>query len=176
MDIATQSEIFLRDAGYETWAWSNESHEATCFENATLIGFVHVFSTAEELLSIWESAQQNVLSSHSALLQAAGDKAWNVYSVFLSENGTKSEQREVERIEEDFSQTRKIARTNVRTQDDIERTLLLFTAVRTQSMLLNADFENRFRSRMKNVSEDVLTGFLGGGDADDVARMLLEKP
>src|SRR5688572_30903989 len=118
MDIATQAEIVLRGAGYETWPWTGVLPSVTCFENAALIGFVHVFSSADELLTHWEAAQQAVVSRHSAALRAAGAKAWNVYSVFLAENPAPTQQRAVERIEENFALTRKIARTGVRTQDD----------------------------------------------------------
>ena len=65
MDIATQTEIHLREAGYETWPWTSEDIAVTCFENAALIGFVHVFSSAEELLASWESNRVDVLSRES---------------------------------------------------------------------------------------------------------------
>lgn len=86
-----QSEIVLRDAGYETWRRSISSHAMTCFENVIIMGFVHVFSSARDLLERWESAQYIALSSHSMQLRMAGPKAWNVHSIFLAENGTKSE-------------------------------------------------------------------------------------
>ena len=176
MDIATQIETLLRGAGYETWPWTDETSAVTCFENAALIGFVHVFSSAEELLARWESAQHTVLSRHGEALRAAGAKAWNVYSVFLAEEGTHSEQRSVDRIEENFTLTRKIARAGVRTQDDVEHALQPLTTVKAQPVLSDTDFEDRLRSRLKDVSTDALAAFLGGGDAEEVARMLLEKP
>lgn len=176
MDIATQTEILLRGSGYETWPWTGEPPAVTCFENTAIIGFVHVFSSAEELLASWESAQHTVLSRYRAALRAAGAKAWNVYSVFLAEEGTQSEQRAVERIEENFALTRKIARVGVRTQDDVESALLPLTAVKTQPMLSDTDFKDRLRSRLKDVSADALAAFLGGGSAEEVARMLVEKP
>jgi len=98
MDIATQAEIVLREAGYDTWAWTGASTEVTCFENTAIIGFVHVFRSPDELLERWEAAQQVVLSRHSAALRSAGAKAWNVYSVLLAEEPTPSLQRAVERI------------------------------------------------------------------------------
>jgi hypothetical protein len=176
MDIATQTEILLRESGYETWLWTGEPAIVTCFENAAVIGFVHVFSSAEDLLASWEAAQRIVLSRHGPALRAAGAKAWNVYSVFLTEDGGQSERRKVERIEENFALTRKIARVGVRTQDDVERALLPLTAVKAQPLLSDTDFEDRLRSRLKDVSAEVLAAFLGGGDAEEVARMLVEKP
>lgn len=176
MDIATQAEVVLREAGYETWPWTGASPSVTCFENAALIGFVHVFSSADELLARWEAAQQAVLSRHSAALRAAGAKAWNVYSVFLAEEQAPTQQRAVERIEENFALTRKIARAGVRTQDDVERALLPLTAVKAQPILSDTDFQDRLRARLKDVSADVLTAFLGGTSAEEVAKILAEKP
>lgn len=176
MDIATQAEIVLRGAGYETWPWTGVSPAVTCFENAALIGFVHVFSSADELLARWETAQQAVLTRHSAALRAAGAKAWNVYSVFLAEEQAPTQQRAVERIEENFALTRKIARAGVRTQDDVERALLPLTAVKAQPILSDTDFQDRLRARLKDVSVDVLTAFLGANSAEEVAKILAEKP
>jgi hypothetical protein len=176
MDIATQAEIVLRGAGYETWPWTGASPAVTCFENAAVIGFVHVFSSADELLARWEVAQQAVLSRHSAALRAAGAKAWNVYSVFLAEEQAPTQQRAVERIEENFALTRKIARAGVHTQDDVESALLPLTAVKAQPILSDTDFQDRLRARLKDVSEDALTAFLGATSAEEVAKILAEKP
>ena len=172
MDTATQAEIILREAGYDTWLWTGASPAVTCFENAALIGFVHVFASAEELLASWETAQQAVLSRHTVALRAAGAKAWNVYSVFLTAEQASPQQRAIERIEEDFSLTRKIARTAVRTPDDLELALLPLTSVKAQPLLGDANFEARLRSRLKEVPPDALTAFLGETKADEVARIL----
>lgn len=176
MDIATQAEVLLRGAGYETWTWTGATPAVICFENAALIGFVHVFPTANDLLTRWQEAQTSALSRHGPALRAAGAKAWNVYSVFLTEEQTSIQQRAVERIEEDFTLTRKIVRAGVRTQDDLERTLLPLTAIRAQPLISETDFEDRLRSRLKNVSPDVLTAFLGPIPAEEVARILEDKP
>lgn len=176
MDIATQVEITLREAGFDTWPWSGATPAVICFENAALIGFVHVFASAGELLERWDANQTAALSRHSAALRAAGAKAWNVYSVFLTEDQAPMQQRAVERIEEDFALTRKIARTGVRTHEDLERALLPLTAVRAQPLMSDTDFEDRLRARLKDVSADVLTAFLGTVPAEDVATILVEKP
>ncbi|MBS0176401.1 MAG: hypothetical protein JSR64_20400 [Nitrospira sp.] len=176
MDIATQTEVLLRGAGYETWTWTGAPQAVICFENAALIGFVHVFPSANDLLTRWQEAQNAALSRHGPALRAAGAKAWNVYSVFLTDEQAPTQQRAVERIEEDFALTRKIARAGVRTQADLERTLLPLTAVRAQPLISETDFEDRLRARLKDVSPDVLTAFLGTTPAEEVARILAEKP
>jgi len=176
MDIAMQTEVLLREAGYETWTWTVPNPAVICFENAALIGFVHVFPTANDLLTRWQEAQNSALSHHSPALHAAGAKAWNVYSIFLTEEQTSVQHRAVERIEEDFTLTRKIARAGVRTQYDLERTLLPLTAIQAQPLISETDFEDRLRSRLKDVSPEVLTAFLSSTPAEEVARILEEKP
>ncbi|MBF2761093.1 MAG: hypothetical protein ISN28_12680 [Ectothiorhodospiraceae bacterium AqS1] len=175
MDIATQSEIVLRDSGYETWSRSIKSRTMVCFENIVVVGFVHVFSSAKELLEKWETAQHIALFSHSTQLRLADLKAWNVYSIFLAEDGTKSDQYEVERVEENLTLARKIARINVRTRDDVKHALLPLTAVKTQPMISDANFESRFRSRLRSIPDEVLNAFLGDVEADEIAKMLMEK-
>ncbi len=176
MDIATQVEITLREAGFDTWPWAGAVLPVICFENSALIGFVYVFSSAEDLLERWEAAQTAALSRYGSALRAAGAKAWNVYSIFLTEDQASTQQRAVEQIEENFALTRKIARAGIRTHEDVERVLLPLTAVRAQPLLSDTDFEDRLRARLKDVSADVLTAFLGAVPAEDVAKILAEKP
>jgi hypothetical protein len=172
MDITLQAEIILRRAGYETWPWTATSPAVICFENAMTIGFIHLFESAEALLNGWRARQQTILSRHAAALRLAGGKAWNVYSIFLTDEQAPTHQRAIQRIEEDFALTRKIARTAIRTPEDIERALLPLTAVRAQPMLSKSDFEIRLRSRLKEVSPEAVTAFLGEASAAEVARIL----
>lgn len=174
MDIATQTEILLRGAGYDTWMATTPA--VICFENAAILGFVHVFPSADDLLAHWHEAQHNALSRHGPALRAAGAKAWNVYSVFLTKDQPSTQQFAIERIEEDFTLTRKIARAGVRTQDDLERTLLPLTGIRAQPLPSDADFEDRLRARLRDVSPDVLAAFLGHASAEEVARILVDQP
>lgn len=175
MDIFIQAQIVLRDAGYDTWSWTGSAPSVVCFENQTLIGFIQAFDSAASLLEKWESNQQAVLARHSAALRTAGTKAWNVYSIFLTAEQAPQRQRAVERIEEDFTLTRKIARTSVRTPQDVERALLPLIGVRAQPLLGDANFEVRLRTRLKDIRADALTAFLGSIKADEVARILGDR-
>jgi len=176
MDIATQAEIVLRGAGYETWSGAGILPAVTCFENAALIGFIHVFSSSDDLLANWEDAQKAVLSRYSTALRAAGAKAWNVYSVFLAKDQAPTLKRAIEKIEENFTLTRKIARGGVRTQDDVEHVLLPLTAIKAQPMFSDTDFQDRLCARLRDVSPDMLTAFLGAASPEQVATILGEKP
>lgn len=172
MDIFTQAEILLRDAQFETWTWTASTGPVTCFESIALMGFVHVFDSAEALLDGWKARQQLALSRHSASLRSAGTKAWNVYSVFLTGDQAPSRSRDIERIEEDFSLTRKIARASVSIQDDVEKALLPLLSIRSKPLLGASNFESRLRSRLKDIPSDAVTAFLNDTPASEIARIL----
>lgn len=172
MDIVTQSEIVLREAGYVTWPWTGASPPIICFENATLVGFVHVFDTARELLDGWETAQQRVLARYAAGLRAAGAKAWNVYSVFLTSELVPDLQRSVEKLEENFSLTRKIARTGIQTAEDVSNVLMSLGPIKAQPLLENANIADRVRARAKDVPSDALNAFLSDLSPEDVVEIL----
>lgn len=173
MDIFTQAEILLRDAQYETWTWTGSAGPATCFENAALMGFVHVFDTADTLLCTWRASQQVALARHAATLRAAGVKAWNVYSIFLTPDQDARRTREIERIEEDFSLTRKIARSSIITTDDIEKALLPLLSLRAKPMLGVSNFETRLRTRLKDIPSEAVTAFTNNATTPaEVARIL----
>lgn len=172
MDISTQAEILLRDAQYETWTWTGQAGAVTCFENAALMGFIHVFDTADALLSTWTATQQLSLARHAALLRGAGAKAWNVYSVFLTPDQDARRGREIERIEENFSLTRKIARYSIKSAVDVENALLPLLSVRFKPLLGASNFETRLRLRLKDLSPDAVTAFLNETSPTEVARIL----
>lgn len=172
MDILTQAEIILRDAHYETWTWAGSAGPVTCFENAALMGFVHVFDSADALLGTWEENQQIALARHAASLRGAGAKAWNVYSVLLTPDQDARRGREIERIEEDFSLTRKIARASITTSDEVEKALLPLLSIRSKPLLGASNFEARLRTRLKDIPPDAVTAFLGETTPAEIARIL----
>lgn len=172
MDIFTQAEIILRDEQYETWTWAGSAGPVTCFENAALMGFVHVFDSADALLGTWKERQQTALARHAASLRGAGAKAWNVYSVLLTPDQDLRRGREIERIEEDFSLTRKIARASITTSDDVEMALLPLLSIRAKPLLGASNFETRLRTRLKDVPPDAVTAFLSETTPAEIARIL----
>lgn len=174
-DIDKQAEIVLRNARYDTWTWPGETGPVVCFENNSVIGFLHVFPTARELLDGWEERQKRTLSRCAASLRSSGSKAWNVYSVFLSPENPGELARSIERLEEDFSQTRKIARAGVRSKEQLERALLPLLSIRTKPLLDAADVESRIRARLKNVPDEITAALLAETGSSDIARMLVEK-
>jgi hypothetical protein len=142
----------------------------------SVMGFIHAYPTAQALLDSWSKDQQMVLARHSAALRAAGQKAWNVYSIFLTQEPAPQAQRAADQIEEDFSLTRKIARTSVRTPEDIEKALLPLTSVRAQPLLGESKLEDRLRQKLKDLPESAVTAFFGPVPAEEVARILSARP
>ena len=175
MDILTQAEIALRNAHFETWSWTGPHGPVICFESTAVMGFAHVFESAEALMAGWQTSQKAALARHAVSLRSAGTKAWNVYSVFLTSDRAPSLARAIERIEEDFSLTRKIARVSITTAEDVERSLLPLMAIRSQPLLGASNFEDRLQSRLKDVPADAVTAFLNETPATDVARILGAK-
>jgi hypothetical protein len=174
MDISTQAEILLRRSGYETWLWTGTPPNVVCFENQAIIGFVHVFETANELVETWSTKQEMVLKRHAGALRSAGPKAWNVYSLFLTPDPSVTLLDQVQRIDEDFSLTRKLARAGVRTTEDLETALLPLIAIKSQPLLSEANFISRLRARLKDLPPAAVDAFLGSASADEVTRILGE--
>ena len=172
MELATQSEILLRDAQYETWSWTGITPAVTCFENSLLMGFVHVFESASALLEGWEARQKATLAHHAPVLRSAGTKAWNVYSVFLTSERITQYVRAIELIEEDFTLTRKIARSSVQTPKDLECAFLPLISLKANPVLGAVNFEARLRNQLKDVSSGVVTAFLSETPGNEVARLL----
>jgi hypothetical protein len=172
MDVGTQTEIILRGAGFETWPWSGGVVPVTCFENDVVAGFVHVFRSAGDLLASWEQAQYATLNRYSVPLRSAGTKAWNIYSIFLAEDGTPEIARLIERIEEDFSMARKIARGDIRSGDDLRAALLPLLPIQAQPALGESHYSERLRARLKDLPPPVVDAFIGPASAPDVAHML----
>src|SRR6185437_3731836 len=161
MDISLQSEIVLRDAEYKTWTCTGSTAAPViCFENVASLGFLLVFPTVSELIGSWEAVQKSALARHAASLRASGPKAWNVYSVFLTPESLPSRARIIERLEEDFSLTRKIARAGIQTADDLERALLPLISIRSRPLLGAANFEARLRARLKDIPLDAVTALM----------------
>jgi hypothetical protein len=171
MDIGTHTEIILREAGFETWLWASGVVPVTCFENAAVAGFVHLFGSAQDLLARWEQAQYVTLNRHSGSLRSAGAKAWNIYSIFLAEDAAPEIARQIERIEEDFSMARKIARGDIRSADDLRAAFLPLLPIQARPVLGETHYAERLRSRLQGLPPTAVEAFIGPASAADVAHI-----
>jgi hypothetical protein len=173
--LLNQSEIALRRAGYDTWPWSNGLVPVICFENDTVVGFVHVFADADDLHSRWLAAQATALDRHATALRRAGDKAWNVYSIFLTASSAPASiARAIERIEEDFTMTRKIARTGVVTAADVARALLPLLPIQSKPVLDTSNYGERLGVHLVDVQRRAVAAFLSEAKPADIVQILAE--
>ncbi len=171
-EITTWAELALRDAGFDTW--TSELHGVTVFESPSIIGFLYVFDSSEELLEAWKQRQKLALRRHSPRLRSAGEKSWNVYSVFLTCDDAPGLKAKVERIDEDFELTRKIARSSIATKSDVELALLPLVRIRAHPLLDDTDIAQRLRSRLEEIPDVAVSAFLGEADPATVAQILGE--
>jgi hypothetical protein len=176
MDIYTQAEIVLRESGYDTWQSEGGAPVVTCFESQSVVGFVHVFDSCNSLLKLWPESQRLILQRYAAALRPAGVKAWNVYSIFLtSAAAAPAEAFEVEKIEEDFTLTRKIARCNVTIADDVSSALLPLLPVKAYAGIAVPDYQTQLRKRLSEMDPRVATAFLSNQPISEVAALLEES-
>lgn len=176
IDITTHSQVLLREAHFDTWPWTGGLVPVVCFEDETLIGFVHVFDDATRLIAGWQNAQELILARHAPAFRQVGEKAWNVYCFFLAATGAeKPEQlREMEYIEEDLRLTRKIARAGLRTETQLKSVLAPVLPISSRPRIGADDLRRRLERRLADTPKPVTSAFLDGADANFLARLLTE--
>src|SRR5258708_39488792 len=102
-DLKPVLQGLLQDAGYQTWLIALDKPEAVAFEDEATMGFACLFETATDLLKDWQNLETKFLMNFSPALKKAGEKTWNVYSVFLCTTACpENEARAIRWIEEDL--------------------------------------------------------------------------
>ncbi|MEY2536442.1 MAG: hypothetical protein QOG67_182 [Verrucomicrobiota bacterium] len=122
MNLCYDAQQILEQAGYYTRIAASE--EGFDFEDETLFGFVKVYSSPDLMASDWEKQQDSFLNRNARRISANAPKAWNAYSVFLSScDASPDLKAALSQIEDDFRGTRKIARSNLTTSEDLQKAL-----------------------------------------------------
>jgi hypothetical protein len=152
MPLLTDARAVLSSSGYDTWLWQQKELIVLCFEDDSLIGFLHEFVTATDLIENWRRRESIVLTHFAPNLKTSAQKAWNVYSVFLTEDRCDRQlSRRVMRIDENFESTRKIARPHV-APSMVARALLPLMPIQAA---VNLDINNSkdiFKQRLQAVA------------------------
>ena len=175
MDIYRQSEVILQRAGYRTRFTTTSAGDVLDFEDDVAIGFLHVFPGPKDLLTQWQAVQKADLVRHALQLRAAPNKAWNVYCVFLTNHmGSGDMAEQIDRIEEDFVSTRKIARAGVVSLVDLERALLPLLPLQTLADLSVTDFDARLRPRLAFLPRSVAEAIIRGDEGAEIAGQAIE--
>lgn len=171
MKLADDIENILRDNGYYTCLWMGNEVPTICLENKTILGFSFLFQSSEELLSNWVRVQKRALDYHADLLKKSGEKAWNIYSIFLAEDISSESIKQIELIEEDFTYTRKIARAGIKSHSDITEALLPLLAIQSHPSLTEVLYMERLRTRLADLPNDAAAAFL----EDDLSPYEISK-
>ncbi|SRR6266567_3298507 len=171
MDIRQEVILLLREAGYRVRE-NFDGMSSLYFEDSTIMGFASVEASYDEILANWKHRQDEFLRANAKRLRNAPLKAWNAYSIFLtSDSRSEEEKRNLYVIEEDFQGTRKIARSDILTRDDIERALYPILPVRNIAPLHLGDPLERLWSKLE-LSQRVRQAFLSAATPEDLADLL----
>jgi hypothetical protein len=153
IDLFSTLQVVLRDVGFTTHLASIDRSSIVCFEDDVLTGFGCIFEDPESLLRQWKSMEMSLLTYYAPSLRAAGEKAWNVYCVFLCGLVADPDQnRRVRWIEEDLDRTRKVAACGLASREDLIRALLPIMPLQYQPVLRLEDGTARLRTRIHTIS------------------------
>ncbi|MBD8663030.1 hypothetical protein IFT59_07160 [Rhizobium sp. CFBP 8752] len=177
IDLVSTAQVLLRRADYHVRLSSLRDSPMICFEDQALLGFCCAFPSAGELIRNWKSYETEILIRFAPNFRAAGDKAWNVYSIFLCDNvATDIERREITWVEEDLERTRKIAAAGIANREDLARVLLPILPIQYQPRLLEGDAVERLHKRLRDISEKAAAVALDDQTpAAEVVRLLGER-
>lgn len=153
IDLLSTSQVLLREAGFSVRLTSVGKTSVVCFEDEALIGFCSSFGEPQDLLDGWKPFEGEMLNRFAPQIRTAGDKAWNVYCVFLcSTSGNSLQNRAVAWIEEDLERTRKIAACAVGSREDLIRALLPVLPIQYQPALEHEDLTERLQRRIADIA------------------------
>lgn len=172
------AQLVLREAGFTTRPATLSTLRALTFEDEVVTGFACSFGSPESLLAGWKAAEASLLSHYASDLNLAGDKAWNIYSVFLcGAPSTSIQARQIRWIEEDLERTRKVAACGLVSREDISRALLPLLPLQYSPILGSSDVTERLRSRLRSIAPGAWEVVLNEQiPAIEVARLLSEAP
>jgi hypothetical protein len=153
IDVLSTMQVVLREAGFTTRLASIDRSSIVCFEDDVLTGFGCVFEDPGSLLRRWKATEMSLLTHYAPSLRAAGEKAWNVYCVFLCSLAADPDQnRQVHWIEEDLDRTRKVAACGLASREDLVRALMPILPLQYQPVLRQEDVTERLRTRIRTIS------------------------
>jgi hypothetical protein len=122
------------------------------FEDSALIGFCVQVANPTELMN-WKSIEDEIVGKFATTFRAAGEKAWNVYSIFLCDQLADANlRREIGWIEENLDRTRKIAASGVSNREALVRALLPVLPIQYRPVLPEADTTERLRKRIADIA------------------------
>lgn len=178
IDLLSNARGLLQEAGYSVRFVSFGSDTVACFEDGSIIGFCRTVEDPDELIQKWKTLEKELLIRFSQDIRQAGDKAWNVYCVFLCpSSANKDQKRAVSWIEEDLNRTRKLAECDIASREDLVHVLLPILLLQAQPMLEYTDLTERLRHRIANITPQAANVALDPTiSVSEVVRLLGERP
>ena len=175
-DLKPTLQALLQDAGYETWFVAIDQYEIVAFEDDAAMGFACVFESGEVLLKEWRGLETKFLMNFASALKRAGEKTWNVYSVFLcAENASEDDTRAIRWIEENLERTRKVTGIVPNGRADLIVALLPLLPIQYRPRLDSDDFDltQRLSRRIAGIAQPVEHAALDRSvPASEVVRLL----
>lgn len=178
IDIFSAVQNLCQDAGFKTHLASLNRQSLVCFEDSSFIGFCSLFDDPQQLIDNWYEREDAILTKYAPNFRAAGDKAWNVYCVFLCESEADNVlNRQLRWIEEDLDRTRKIVGCGISSRDGLAQILLPILPLQYQPLLEGQDVAERLRSRMMSISPRAADAVLDDEILpSEVVRLMGEMP
>jgi hypothetical protein len=174
MSLLQHIEQWLRGAGYRVQL-SIDNPSMLYFEDYSLFGFAAVYESVDLLLRNWKDKQDVFLQANAPFLRSAPQKAWNCYTVHLTDaTATAIESQRLFDIEENFVSTRKIARANMATAVDVQRALYPLIPVQNLLKMQGSHGDIDIAQRFHDWPEAAVKALLGDGKAEDIVELLLE--
>lgn len=177
IDILSKAADLLTEHSFSVRYIQMEDIQFLVFEDATTLGFVLSYDSAEHLLASWESQADHVIASHQFGLRHAGQKAWNAYLVLLAAEVTDYSQTVLlGSIEENLVGTRKIARGGVIDMTELRAALLPLLPIQAAPQLEAIDIASEIRRRTTELPSRAIEAFLSQADEGLVVQVLEEAP
>jgi hypothetical protein len=174
LDLVDEAQATLGLAEYATSRFDGLPVPVVLFEDQTTVGFIYLFGSAAALLERWRDLEQAALTAQSVRLRAAGKKAWNIYSIFLTEaEATSDESHRIQRIEEDLVSTRKIARARIQTSADLREALAPLLPLQSGSSEQPERYDQRLREAIHTLTAAQKDTLFEPDDPERIASKLV---
>jgi hypothetical protein len=174
MPLFEEARTILEKEGYQTLP-AKEGTNVFYFEDDVLLGFVAVHRTGDSIVTNWQREQDAFLQSNAGRLRPAAQKAWNVYSVFLTpESCTSTIRAALIKIEEDFTSTRKIARSGLTNPTEITRALLPLLRIQKRPTPGLENLRTRLQERL-NMGDEEVSLLLQPSKVADIVKMVKDR-
>ncbi len=175
-DVLREAKSILKEAKYKVIPLREQEKDYLVFESNAIFGFVQAYDKVESLLSLWKDDKDRLLKKFAHQFRFAGPKAWNIYTVLLTgDTATEIQFHALQNIEENLSETRKIARSNLETSDDVRAGMLPLLPFAYISSLPPLDIREEILMRAQDLPKAGLDAFLSDVELSEVAQLLEQE-